>query len=40
MKIYEELNDWKWRFGRSPEFTHNIEHKYIFELITIDSLGL
>lgn len=35
MQIYEELNQWEWRFGRTPDFSHNIEHKFDWALIDI-----
>ncbi|MFP4012124.1 MAG: lipoate--protein ligase [Spirochaetaceae bacterium] len=25
---YEELKDWNWRFGRSPEFTHRLSDRF------------
>lgn len=36
MEIYEQLNDWEWRFGRTPDFTHNIEHKFTWALIDMN----
>lgn len=31
-QTYEELRDWDWRFGRSPEFTHSFEKHFPFGL--------
>jgi len=25
---YEKLKDWQWRFGETPEFTHQMEEKF------------
>lgn len=36
MEIYEELSSWEWRFGRTPTFTHNIEHKFPWALMDIN----
>ncbi len=27
-KHYEELKDWDWRFGKTPEFSHWLEHRF------------
>ncbi len=32
-KYYDELRDWNWRFGQTPQFSHNLETRF-------DQLGL
>ena len=27
MKIYQDTSNWDWRFGKTPEFTNNLETK-------------
>jgi lipoate-protein ligase A len=31
--VYEELKDWKWRFGETPDFQHDLEKKFDWGLI-------
>jgi hypothetical protein len=33
MKIYNECEDWKWRFGETPNFKNSIEHKFEWALL-------
>jgi len=34
-EIYEELTEWNWVYGRTPDFTHNIEHKFTWALMDV-----
>jgi len=27
-KVYQEFNDWNWRFGETPDFEHNLETRF------------
>jgi lipoate-protein ligase A len=27
-KYYDAIQDWDWRFGRSPDFTHTLENRF------------
>jgi len=33
-EVYQQLQDWNWRFGETPEFSHHLETR--FEWGTID----
>lgn len=33
MKIYEGYSEWDWRFGQTPQFTNQIEHKFQWALV-------
>lgn len=35
MQIYEEYNRWDWRFGKTPDFRHNLEHKFDWALLDV-----
>lgn len=35
MEIYEGYNDWKWRFGETPQFTNSLEHKFPWALVDV-----
>ena len=32
-KYYEQMADWDWRFGKTPEFTHHIETRFDWGII-------
>lgn len=34
-KLYEEYNDWDWRFGRTPSFEHNLETRFDWGIIDL-----
>ena len=34
-RIYRELKDWDWRFGRTPEFTHNLETRFEWGIMDV-----
>eukprot|EP01116_Phalansterium_solitarium_P016284 TRINITY_DN3763_c0_g1_i5.p1 TRINITY_DN3763_c0_g1~~TRINITY_DN3763_c0_g1_i5.p1 ORF type:complete len:368 (-),score=31.46 TRINITY_DN3763_c0_g1_i5:1281-2384(-) len=34
-KTYETLKDWKWRFGETPEFEHNLEHRFDWGIMDV-----
>ena len=36
MKIYNESEDWKWRFGETPNFKNSIEHKFDWALVDFE----
>lgn len=33
MEIYENSNKWEWRFGETPQFTHELEQKFDWALV-------
>eukprot|EP01029_Cantina_marsupialis_P001644 TRINITY_DN1143_c0_g2_i1.p1 TRINITY_DN1143_c0_g2~~TRINITY_DN1143_c0_g2_i1.p1 ORF type:complete len:353 (-),score=73.26 TRINITY_DN1143_c0_g2_i1:264-1322(-) len=30
LKYYEELSSWDWRFGKTPDFSHNLEKRFVW----------
>ena len=34
-QYYEKLKDWNWRFGKTPKFTHQLEHKFDWGLVEV-----
>lgn len=34
-KYYDELRDWNWRFGKTPQFSHNFETKFDWGLMDV-----
>lgn len=34
-KYYDELSDWKWRFGETPHFSHNLETRFDWGLFDV-----
>eukprot|EP01114_Cavostelium_apophysatum_P015425 TRINITY_DN4195_c0_g1_i1.p1 TRINITY_DN4195_c0_g1~~TRINITY_DN4195_c0_g1_i1.p1 ORF type:complete len:211 (+),score=43.07 TRINITY_DN4195_c0_g1_i1:542-1174(+) len=32
---YEQQTDWNWRFGETPDFNHNLEHKFDWGLMDL-----
>lgn len=35
MAIYERYDEWEWRFGESPSFSHSLEHKFDWALVDV-----
>ena len=35
MQIYNQVNEWDWRFGETPQFTNSIEHKFDWALVDV-----
>jgi len=35
MQIYERYSEWEWRFGKSPSFSHSLEHKFGWALVDV-----
>ena len=34
-KYYEQMADWDWRFGKTPEFSHHIETRFDWGIIDL-----
>lgn len=34
-KYYQQMSDWQWRFGKTPEFSHRIETRFDWGLIDL-----
>ncbi len=34
-KFYEKMADWHWRFGKTPEFTHQLETRFAWGIIDL-----
>ena len=34
-KYYQQMADWDWRFGKTPEFTHHIETRFDWGIIDL-----
>lgn len=34
-KYYDELSDWKWRFGETPQFSHHFETRFDWGLFDV-----
>ena len=38
MEIYESSSDWDWRFGQTPDFSNELEHKFDWALVEWEGL--
>jgi lipoate-protein ligase A len=34
-KYYQQMSDWDWRFGKTPEFSHRIETRFVWGIIDL-----
>jgi len=34
-EVYHQYQDWNWRFGETPQFDHNLEHKFEWGLMDV-----
>jgi len=35
MELYKGYSEWEWRFGKSPSFSHSLEHKFDWALLDV-----
>jgi lipoate---protein ligase len=35
MEIYKGYSEWEWRFGKTPQFSNSLEHKFTWALVDV-----